>query len=73
MILLLIANGADSANRKAFLSAIRLNEDSEDSLGSERSEDNQGTFKVLLELFTARYPQGKKGFGADLLIAAIKK
>ena len=54
-------------------------EDSEDSEGSEdsqKSEDsmvNQGTLKVLLELFTARYPQGKKGFGADLLIAAIEE
>jgi ankyrin repeat protein len=52
------------------------NEDNEESEGSEESqdnEDNRGTFKVLLEIFTARYPQGKKGFGADLLIAAIEE
>ncbi|KIN05391.1 hypothetical protein OIDMADRAFT_51203 [Oidiodendron maius Zn] len=91
MIRHLISNGADAANYKAFLSAIRPNEDSdgsgdsedsensengegnEGSEGSEDNKENQGTLKVLLGLFTARYPEGKKGFGADLLIAAIEE
>jgi ankyrin repeat protein len=58
MIRLLFESGADPACSSAFLSA---------------SETNQRTFNTLLETFSARYPQGKNGFGADLLIKAIEK
>ncbi|CZR69945.1 uncharacterized protein PAC_19846 [Phialocephala subalpina] len=58
MTRLLFSSGADPANDKAFLSAL---------------ENSQQAFSTLLETFSARYPQGKKSFGGDLLIKAVEK
>lgn len=57
IIELLLSFGVEPADETAFLHAI---------------ETNAATFDRLLQLFRARYPQGRPLFGASLLIRSIK-
>jgi ankyrin repeat protein len=57
MIRYLLSHGANPADIGAFLEA---------------SKQQKETLNILLAAFVSKYPNGKKGFGAEILIEAIK-